>query len=405
MPVLDYRKDFPILQTNVRGKNLIYFDNAASTQKPQVVIDAISQCYETSYSNVHRGVHYLSEKATQLFEDARATVQHFLGAQYPEEIIFVRGTTEAINLVAQSYGRTTIKAGDEIVITTMEHHSNIVPWQMLCQQTGAVLKVAPINQKGEIILPEFEKLLNSKTKLVSVTYVSNTLGTINPIEKIIQAAHAKQIPVLLDAAQAVSHIEIDVQKLDCDFLVFSAHKLYGPTGIGVLYGKKEILEKMPPWQGGGEMINQVTFEKTTYAVLPHKFEAGTPDVSGAIGLAAAINYIQNIGLNKISAYESELLHYATTEIKTYSDINIIGTAQHKTSILSFLFDSIHAHDVGTILDQEGIAIRTGHHCTMPLMNFFKIPATARASFAFYNTQEEVDVFIKALNKVKQVFHV
>jgi cysteine desulfurase/selenocysteine lyase len=405
MSVLDYRKDFPILHTKVHGKPLIYFDNAASTQKPKVVIDAISNCYETSYSNVHRGVHYLSEKATQLFEDARVTVKDFLGAKYQEEIIFVRGTTEAINLVAQSYGRANIKSGDEIVITTMEHHSNIVPWQMLCEQTGAILKVAPINQQGEIILEDFYKLLTPKTKLVSLTYVSNTLGTINPVEKIIAAAHAKHIPVLLDAAQAVSHVAIDVQKLDCDFLVFSAHKLYGPTGIGVLYGKKELLTKMPPWQGGGEMINQVTFEKTTYAVLPHKFEAGTPDVSGAIGLAAAIKYILNIGLAVISKYESELLNYATTELQKFPDIKIIGTAEYKASILSFLFDSIHAHDVGTILDQDGVAIRTGHHCTMPLMNFFNVPATARASFAFYNTQEEIDVFIKALYKVKQVFHV
>ncbi|HEV2524051.1 MAG TPA: cysteine desulfurase, partial [Gammaproteobacteria bacterium] len=304
-----------------------------------------------------------------------------------------------------TYGRTNIKSGDEIVITTMEHHSNIVPWQMLCEQTGAVLKVAPIDYNGEIILEEFEKLLSPKTKLVSVVYVSNTLGTINPVEKMIAAAHAKNIPVLLDAAQAVTHLPIDVQKLDCDFLAFSGHKLYGPTGIGVLYGKKSLLEKMPPYQGGGEMINQVTFEKTTYHVIPHKFEAGTPDVLGAIGLAAAIKYIQSIGLANIKNYEAELLNYATTEILKYSDIKIIGTAKHKASIISFLFDSIHAHDVGTILDQEGIAVRTGHHCTMPLMNFFKIPATARASFAFYNTIEEIDIFAKSLNKIKQVFHV
>lgn len=399
------RQDFPILNTYVHKKPLIYFDNAASAQKPQAVIDAISNCYETSYSNVHRGVHYLSEKASKLFEDSRDVVRDFIRAKHREEIIFVRGTTEAINLVAQTYGRTNIKSGDEILITTMEHHSNIVPWQLLCEQTGAVLKVAPINKQGEIILEDFEKLLSPKTKLVSVVYISNTLGTINPVEKIIAAAHAKKIPVLLDAAQAVSHMSIDVQKLDCDFLAFSGHKLYGPTGIGVLYGKKEYLEKMPPYQGGGEMINQVSFEKTTYHVIPHKFEAGTPDVSGAIGLAAAIKYINNIGLDNIKNYEAELLHYATAEISKYKDIKIIGTAKHKASILSFLFDSIHAHDVGTILDQEGIAIRTGHHCTMPLMNFFNVPATARASFAFYNTPEEIDFFVKSLNKIKQVFHV
>ncbi len=399
------RQDFPILQTHVNGKPLIYFDNAASTQKPRAVIEAISQCYEKNYSNVHRGVHYLSAKATELFEAARDTVKNFINAKHREEIIFVRGTTEAINLVAQSYGRANIKAGDEIIISTMEHHSNIVPWQLLCEQTGAVLKVAPINQQGEIILEEFETLLNARTKLVAVCYVSNTLGTINPVEKIIAATHAKQIPVLLDAAQAVSHMMVDVQKLDCDFLVFSAHKLYGPTGLGILYGKKNLLEKMPPYQGGGEMINQVTFEKTTYAVLPHKFEAGTPDVSGAIGLAAAINYIKDIGLERIQSYEWQLLDFLTSEISRYSDIKIIGTAPHKASIVSFIFDSIHAHDVGTILDQEGIAIRTGHHCTMPLMNFYKVPATSRASLAFYNTPEEIDVFIKALQKVKQVFHV
>ena len=399
------RQDFPILQSKVHGKPLVYFDNAASTQKPRAVIQAISECYEKNYSNVHRGVHYLSAKATELFESARDTVKSFINAAHREEIIFVRGTTEGINLVAQTYGRANIKSGDEIVISMMEHHSNIVPWQMLCEQTGAILKVAPINQQGEIILEEFNKLLNTKTKLVAISYVSNTLGTINPVEQIIQAAHSKHIPVLLDAAQAVSHRVVDVQKLDCDFLVFSAHKLYGPTGIGVLYGKKSLLEKMPPYQGGGEMISQVTFEKTTYAGLPHKFEAGTPDVSGAIGLAAAINYIKNIGLNNIQAYENQLLQYISDEIVNYADIKIIGTAEHKTSIVSFVFDSIHAHDVGTIVDQEGIAIRTGHHCTMPLMHFYKVPATSRASLAFYNTPEEIDLFIKALKNVKQVFHV
>jgi len=399
------RQDFPILQTKVHGKPLVYFDNAASTQKPRAVIQAISDCYEKNYSNVHRGVHYLSAKATELFESTRDTVKNFINAKHREEIIFVRGTTEGINLIAQTYGRANIKPGDEIIISMMEHHSNIVPWQMLCEQTGALLKVAPINQQGEIILEEFNKLLNNKTKLVAISYVSNTLGTINPVEQIIHAAHAKHIPVLLDAAQAVSHMVVDVQKLDCDFLVFSAHKLYGPTGIGVLYGKKSLLEKMPPYQGGGEMISQVTFEKTTYNVIPHKFEAGTPDVSGAIGLTAAINYIKNIGLDNIQAYEGELLRYISDEISAYADITIIGTAKHKASIVSFVFDSIHAHDVGTIVDQDGIAIRTGHHCTMPLMQFYKVPATSRASLAFYNTPEEIDVFIQSLSKVKQVFHV
>lgn len=410
MPVLSQsdvqkiRQDFPILQSKIYNKSLVYFDNAASTQKPKAVIQAIADCYEQSYSNVHRGVHYLSAKATELFEAARDTVQNFIHAKHREEIIFVRGTTEGINLVAQTYGRANIKAGDEIVISTMEHHSNIVPWQMLCEQTGAVLKVAPINLKGEIILEEFYKLLSPKTKLVSVSYISNTLGTVNPVEKIIAAAHAKNIPVLIDAAQAVSHREIDVQKLDCDFMVFSSHKLYGPTGIGVLYGKKKYLDSMPPYQGGGEMISQVSFEKTTYHVIPHKFEAGTPDVSGAVGLAAAIKYIKNIGLEKIKNYEAELLKYITAEIVKYPEVRIIGTAQEKASIVSFLFGDIHPHDIGTILDQEGVAIRTGHHCTMPLMNFFKIPSTARASLAFYNTPEEIDIFIKALKKVKQVFH-
>ncbi len=398
------RQDFPILQSQIYNKPLVYFDNAASTQKPKAVIQAITDCYEKSYSNVHRGVHYLSAKSTELFEAARDTVQDFIKSKHREEIIFVRGTTEGINLIAQTYGRANIKAGDEILISTMEHHSNIVPWQMLCEQTGAILKVAPINLKGEIILEEFYKLLSPKTKLVSISYISNTLGTINSVEKIIAAAHAKHIPVLLDAAQAVSHVEIDVQKLDCDFLVFSGHKLYGPTGIGVLYGKKSYLEKMPPYQGGGEMISQVSFEKTTYHVIPHKFEAGTPDVSGAIGLAAAINYIKNIGLEKIKNYEAELLNYITAEIVKYPEVKIIGTAREKTSIVSFLFGDIHPHDIGTILDQEGIAIRTGHHCTMPLMNFFNIPSTARASLAFYNTPEEVDIFIRALKNVKQVFH-
>ena len=404
--IQDIRQDFPILHTRVHdNKALVYFDNAASTQKPLSVINVVSKFYENYYSNVHRGVHCLSEKATALFEHTRDKIKHFINAECREEIIFTKGTTESINLVAQSYGRSVLKAGDEIVITAMEHHSNIVPWQMLCEQTGAVLKVAPITDEGDIILDKFYELLNSKTKLVSIIYVSNTLGTINPVEKIITAAHEKNIPVLLDGAQAVAHQVIDVQKLDCDFLVFSGHKLLGPTGTGVLYGKKSLLNSMPPYQGGGEMISRVTFEKTTYNVLPHKFEAGTPNIAGVIGLGDAIDYITHIGLDNIYYYEQKLLDYLTQEILTISDVNIIGTAQHKTSIVSFVLGDIHAHDIGTILDQDGIAIRTGHHCTMPLMERFNVAATARASLAFYNTVEEIDVFIQALKKVKQVFHV
>jgi cysteine desulfurase/selenocysteine lyase len=397
------RKDFPILETKVHGKPLVYLDNAASAQKPQVVIEALNDGYTKYYSNIHRAVHCLCEKSTELFEAGRDKVQEFISAKHREEIIFVRGTTEAINLVAQSFVRPNLKLDDEILITTMEHHSNIVPWQMVCEQTGAKLKVAPINDNGEIILEEFKKLLNAKTKMVSIIHVSNSLGTINPVEEMIKAAHDLNIPVMLDGAQAVVHQEVNVQKLDCEFYAFSGHKLYGPTGIGVLYGKKALLEKMPPYHGGGEMISQVTFEKTTYNTLPNKFEAGTPHIVGVMGLGAAIDYIKKIGLERISIYEKKLLEYATDRISEFNDIRIIGTAKEKSSILSFIFEHIHAHDVGTILDQEGIAIRTGHHCTMPLMNRLKIPATARASFVFYNTMEEIDAFIDALEKVRKVF--
>lgn len=398
------RKDFPVLSATAHGKPLVYFDNANTAQKPQSVIDCVNEVYTKYYSSVHRGVHCLSEKSTRLFEEARDKVQNFISAKHREEIIFVRGTTEAINLVAQSFARPQFKPDDEILITTMEHHANIVPWQMVCEQTGAKLKVVPINDNGEIIFEEFIKLLNPRTKLLAVVHISNSLGTINPIEKMIEAAHQQNIPVLIDGAQAVVHQKVDVQKLDCDFYAFSGHKLYGPSGIGVLYGKKALLEAMPPYQGGGNMISQVTFEKTKYNALPYKFEAGTPHIAGVIGLGAAIDYLNQIGIDKIALFEHELLNYVTQGIQEFSDIRIIGSAQKKASILSFIFEHIHAHDVGTILDQEGIAIRTGHHCTMPLMARFNVPATARASFAFYNTIEEIDVFLQGLKKIKEVFH-
>jgi cysteine desulfurase/selenocysteine lyase len=397
------RQDFPLLKVQINNKPLIYFDNAASTQKPQSVIDAMARFYSLQYANVHRGVHSLCEQSTESFEKAREKIQHFINAKHREEVIFVRGTTEAINLVAQSYARPKLQRGDEIVITTMEHHSNIVPWQLVCEQTGAVLKVAPINEAGEIILEEFYPLLASRTRLVAVVHTSNSLGTINPVEKIIAAAHARKIPVLIDGAQAVAHQTIDVQQLDCDFYAFSGHKLFGPTGIGVLYGKADLLNAMPPYQGGGEMISTVTFEKTSYNSLPHKFEAGTPAIAEAIGLAAAIDYVQKIGLENITAYEQQLLLHAMDGITRIPDIRIIGTAENKASILSFVFGKIHPHDIGTILDKHGIAIRTGHHCTMPLMQRYNIPATTRASFAFYNTKAEIDTFLNHLEDVRKVF--
>jgi cysteine desulfurase/selenocysteine lyase len=399
------REDFPVLNTTVHGKPLIYFDNAASAQKPQIVIDTLEGVYTKYYANVHRGVHALSEKATELFEAVRGKIQKFISTKFKEEIIFTRGTTEAINLVAQSFLRPSLKPNDEILISAMEHHANIVPWQIVCEQTGAMLKVIPINDNGEIIFEEFVKLLNSHTKLLAVTHISNSLGTINPIEKMIETSHQQNIPVLIDGAQAIVHRTVDMQKLDCDFYAFSGHKLYGPTGVGVLYGKKDLLDAMPPYQGGGEMICQVSFEKSTYKPSPYKFEAGTPHIAGVIGLGSAIDYVNKIGLDKIAAYEHKLLHYATKGIQQFSDISIIGHAEKKASILSFVFDHIHAHDVGTILNQEGIAIRTGHHCTMPLMARLNLAATARASFAFYNTVEEIDMFLHGLQKIKEVFHV
>lgn len=402
-PVEKIRADFPILAELIRNKPLVYLDNAASCQKPQAVIDSIVHLYSHDYANVHRGVHTLSVRSTDKFEGARTKVKDFINAASDKEIIFVRGATEAVNLVAQTYGKTNIKAGDEILITAMEHHSNIVPWQMLCQQTGAVLKVAPINLQGELIYDEFEKLIGDKTKLVSVVHMSNALGTINPVEKIIAAAHAKGIPVLLDGAQSIPHMTVDVQALDCDFYVFSGHKLYGPSGIGVLYGKQALLEAMPPYQGGGDMIRKVTFEETEYNVLPYKFEAGTPNIADVVGLGAAIDYLNVIGMDKIAAYEAELLDYATEKAKQIKGLRIIGEAEHKGAILSFVLDRIHPHDIGTMLDSLGIAIRAGHHCAMPVMDFFKVPATARASFAMYNTKEEIDVLMKGIESLIEVF--
>ena len=397
------REDFPILAQRVHGKPLVYLDNAATSQKPQVVIDALAKYYSSQNANIHRGVHALSELATYEYEKARGKVKLFLNAAETREIIFVRGTTEGINLVAQSYGRKFIKAGDEIIISAMEHHSNIVPWQLLCEQTGGVLRVIPMNDDGELLMDEYEKLLNKKTKFVSVVYLSNSLGTINPIKQIIARAHQFGIPVFVDGAQSTPHIALDVQDLNCDFYAFSGHKVCGPTGIGVLYGKADLLESMPPYQGGGDMISSVTFEKTTYNALPYKFEAGTPNIADTIAFGVALDYVNNIGLKAISSYEHDLVTYATEKLSAIEGVRIIGTAKKKSSVISFIMGSIHAHDVGTIVDREGIAIRTGHHCTQPVMQRFGIPATARASFAFYNTMEEVDALAGALLKVKEIF--
>ncbi len=381
----------------------MYLDNAASCQKPQQVIDSIVHCYSHEYANVHRGVHTLSVKATDRYEGAREKVKDFINAQSTKEIIFVRGATEAINLIAQTFGKVNIKAGDEILITAMEHHSNIVPWQMLCKETGAILKVAPIDLQGELIFTEFAKLISDKPKLVAVVHMSNALGTINPVEKIIAAAKAKNIPVLLDGAQAIPHMSVDVQALDCDFYVFSGHKLYAPSGIGVLYGKQALLEAMPPYQGGGDMIRKVTFTETEYNVLPYKFEAGTPNIADVIGMGAAIDYLNEIGMDKIAAYEAELLDYATEQARKIKGLRIIGDNNHKGAILSFVLDKIHPHDIGTMLDSLGIAIRAGHHCAMPVMDFFEVPATARASFAMYNTKEEIDVLMAGIEDLIKIF--
>lgn len=397
------RKDFPILSISVHGKPLVYLDNAATTQKPQYVIDKANNYYKKYNANIHRGVHALSQEATEAFEESRIIVKRFINALGKNEIIFTRGTTESVNLVASTYGRVNINEGDEIIISHMEHHSNIVPWQMLCLEKNAKLRVIPINDNGELIFEEFEKMINERTKFISVVYASNSLGTVNPVKKIIDLAHSYNVPVMLDAAQAVNHLPIDVQELDCDFLAFSGHKLYGPTGIGVLYGKVNHLDAMPPYMGGGDMISKVTFEETTYNELPHKFEAGTPHISGAIGLGAAIEYIENIGLENIAQHENELLLYATEAVSDLKGLRIIGTAKEKISVLSFHFENVHPHDVGTFLDFEGVAIRTGHHCTQPLMKRFNIPATSRASFGMYNTKEEVDILIKGLKKILEVF--
>ncbi len=397
------REDFPVLKQMVNGKPLVYLDNAATSQKPQSVIDTLVRYYSTENANVHRGVHTLSQLATDDYEQARTQARKFINAKEDEEVIFVRGTTEAINLVAQTFGRQKISQGDEIIISTMEHHSNIVPWQILCQEKGANLRVIPINDAGELLLDEYEKLINPRTKLVSIVHQSNALGTINPVEEIVQIAHQQGVPVLLDGAQAIAHVSVDVQQLGCDFYAFSGHKLYGPTGIGVLYGRAELLEEMPPYQAGGEMIRSVTFEKTLYNVLPNKFEAGTPNIAGAIGLGAAISYVNDIGMDQIFAYESQLLQYGTERLSAIGGLTLIGTAAQKGSVLSFVMDGVHPHDIGTILDAEGIAIRTGHHCAQPLMDRFGVAATARASLAFYNTKEEIDVLVKGIDRVIEVF--
>ena len=397
------RGDFPILREKVHGKLLVYLDNAATSQKPQLVIETLQKYYSLENANIHRGIHFLSERATQAYEDARAKVRRFLNAAESREIIFVRGTTEAVNLVAQSYGRKFIGEEEEIILSAMEHHSNIVPWQILCEQVGARLRIIPMNDDGELLIDEYERLLSDKTKLVAVTHLSNALGTINPIKQIIQIAHRHGVPVLVDGAQAVPHLEVDVRDLDCDFYAFSGHKLYGPTGVGVLYGRASLLDAMPPYQGGGDMISSVTFEKTLYNVLPYKFEAGTPNIAGVIGLGAAIDYLSQVGLELVTAYERELLDYATETISTIAGVQIIGTAKEKAGVLSFVLDGVHAHDIGTILDREGIAIRTGHHCAMPVMQRFGVPATARASLAFYNTREEVDALVGAIHNVKRMF--
>ena len=397
------RADFPILTQLVHGKPLVYLDNAASAQKPQAVIDALSRFYSMGYANVHRGIHQLSERATEAYEAARVSVQRFIGAAEAKEIIFVRGATEAINLVAQTYGRTHAQAGDDILISTMEHHSNIVPWQMLCEATGARLRVVPINDEGELLLDDYEKLVTTKTKLIAIAHVSNVLGTVNPIRRIVEIAHRHQVPVLVDGAQAAPHLALDVQALGCDFYTFSGHKLFGPTGIGVLYGKASLLEAMPPYQGGGHMIQSVTFEKTTYNTVPDRFEAGTPHIAGAIGLGAAIEYVSEIGLEAITAYERDLLAYATDRLSTISGLRLIGTAKEKAGVLSFVADGVHPHDLGTLLDNEGIAIRAGHHCAQPLMSRFGLPATARASLAVYNTRADIDALAAGIHKAIEFF--
>ncbi|WP_026725384.1 aminotransferase class V-fold PLP-dependent enzyme [Flavobacterium sasangense] len=395
------RADFPILSQKVNGKPLVYFDNGATSQKPQVVIDAISKYYSEINANIHRGVHTLSQLATDAYEVSRNTIQNHLNAKYNHEIIFTSGTTFGINLVANGFA-SLLKAGDEVMVSALEHHSNIVPWQFLCEKTGAKLVVIPMNEKGELILSEFDKLLSEKTKIVTVNHISNALGTVNPIEYIIKKAHGVGAAVLIDGAQATPHLRPDVQALECDFYVFSGHKVCGPTGVGILYGKEEWLRKLPPYQGGGEMIAEVTFEKTTYADLPHKFEAGTPNISGGIVLGTAIDYMNSIGFDNIAAYEQELLDYGTKRLLEIEGLTIYGTSENKASVISFNIEGIHPYDIGTIIDKLGIAVRTGHHCAQPIMNFFNIPGTIRASFAFYNTKEEIDIFVEAVKKAQMM---
>ena len=397
------RRDFPILGREVRGRPLVYLDNAATTEKPRAVLDALTRYYTESNANIHRGVHYLSETATQAHEAARATMQRFFNAREAREVIFTRNATEGINLVAQTFGRTQVGEGDEIVITGMEHHSNIVPWQMLREQTGATLRVAPITDDGELEWDELERLVGPRTKLVAVVHLSNSLGTVNPVRRVVELAHAHGAAVLIDGAQAAYHFPVDVQALGCDFYVATGHKLYGPTGIGVLYGKAERLEAMPPYQGGGDMISSVTFEKTTYNALPYKFEAGTPHIAGAIGLAAAVDYLTGLGLDQVAAHERGLLAYGTEALHQVPGVRLIGTASEKASILSFVMEGVHPHDIGTVVDQEGVAIRTGHHCTQPVMDRLGIPATARASLAMYNTRDDIDALIRALDRARVVF--
>ena len=396
------RHHFPLLHERVNGKQLVYLDNAATSQKPQIVIDTMTRYYQSENSNIHRGVHYLSERATRAYEKARDRVREFLNAKHREEIILVRNTTEGINLVAQAYGRQNVKEGDEVLISAMEHHSNIVPWQILCEEKHAALRVIPMNDDGELLLDEYEHLLTPRTKIVALAHVSNALGTINPVKRMIAAAHKQGIPVILDGAQAVPHMKVDVQDLECDFYAFSAHKMFGPTGVGILFGRKKLLSAMPPYQSGGDMIKSVSFEKTIYNDLPYKFEAGTPNIAGALGLGAAIEYIYKLDLNAIGEYEHQLLVYATEKLQEIPGVRIIGTAKEKAAVISFVIDGIHPHDIGTILDTEGIAIRTGHNCAQPVMHRFGIPATARASFAFYNTSDEIDLLVKGIYKVKEI---
>jgi cysteine desulfurase / selenocysteine lyase len=403
LDLLYVRKDFPGLHQKVHGKPLVYLDNAATTQKPKTVIEAVNRFYTVDCSNVHRAVHELSDRATKAYEGARTIAKQFINARSEREIVFVRGTTEAINLVANSYARPQMKAGDEILISALEHHSNIVPWQLLSEQTGVRLVVAPINDAGELIMDEFQRRLGPKTALVAVAHVSNALGTVMPVGEIVRMAHARGVPVLIDGAQAVPHLRVDVPCLDCDFYAFSGHKVFGPTGIGVLYGREDLLERMPPYQGGGDMIRSVTFEKTLYNELPYKFEAGTPHIAGAIGLGAALDYVSQIGIDRLAAHEQELLAYGTEQLSAIPGLRLIGTARERAGVLSFVIEGIHPHDVGTVLDREGIAVRTGHHCAQPVMNRFGVPSTTRASLAFYNTKVEIDALANGIRRVQKLF--